>query len=93
MLAHVLSDLGMQAFRSKDAWSLMWGDTWEAVANVSLKRYQKVNHFPGMSNICRKDLLGKNMSRLSRHFPDEYVDRCCIMFPLLRQIGAVRVES
>ena len=34
--------------------------------------YQKINHFPGMHEICRKDHLARNMSRLSRLFPKEY---------------------
>ena len=33
---------------------------------------QKINHFPGMSEICRKDLLARNMNRLQRLFPKEY---------------------
>jgi tubulin polyglutamylase TTLL6/13 len=65
----------MQSCRYKDGWSLLWGDTWDAVSTVTPKRFQRVNHFPGMSSICRKDLLGKNLSRLGSDFPTEYVWR------------------
>lgn len=33
---------------------------------------QKINHFPGMAEICRKDLLGRNLTRMRKHFPKEY---------------------
>ena len=34
--------------------------------------FQKINHFPGMSEICRKDLLARNMNRMLKTFPKEY---------------------
>ena len=34
--------------------------------------FQKINHFPGMSEICRKDLLARNMNRMLKLFPKEY---------------------
>ncbi|XP_067431513.1 tubulin polyglutamylase ttll6 isoform X2 [Thunnus thynnus] len=37
-----------------------------------MKRYQKINHFPGMSEICRKDLLARNMNRMLKLFPKDY---------------------
>jgi len=33
---------------------------------------QKINHFPGMSEICRKDLLARNMNRMVKLFPKDY---------------------
>lgn len=33
---------------------------------------QKINHFPGMSEICRKDLLARNMSRMLKLFPKDF---------------------
>ncbi|XP_037318794.2 tubulin polyglutamylase ttll6 [Pungitius pungitius] len=37
-----------------------------------MKLYQKINHFPGMSEICRKDLLARNMNRMLKLFPRDY---------------------
>lgn len=34
--------------------------------------FQKINHFPGMSEICRKDLLARNLNRMNKMFPKEY---------------------
>ncbi|XP_073684583.1 tubulin polyglutamylase ttll6-like [Garra rufa] len=39
---------------------------------MDMKRYQKINHFPGMNEICRKDLLARNMNRMLKLFPKEY---------------------
>ncbi|XP_063077767.1 tubulin polyglutamylase ttll6 isoform X2 [Engraulis encrasicolus] len=39
---------------------------------MEMKRYQKINHFPGMSEICRKDLLARNMNRMLKLFPKDY---------------------
>ena len=33
---------------------------------------QKINHFPGMVEICRKDLLARNMTRMLKLFPKDY---------------------
>lgn len=34
--------------------------------------YQKVNHFPGMSNLARKSKLARNFERMKKLFPDEF---------------------
>nr|XP_020136701.1 tubulin polyglutamylase TTLL6 isoform X2 [Microcebus murinus] len=39
---------------------------------MEMKSYQKINHFPGMSEICRKDLLARNMSRMFKMFPKDF---------------------
>lgn len=39
---------------------------------MKIKSYQKVNHFPGMSCITRKNLLGFYLTKFSQMFPEEY---------------------
>ncbi|KAL0984235.1 hypothetical protein UPYG_G00138890 [Umbra pygmaea] len=39
---------------------------------MDMKRYQKINHFPEMCEICRKDLLARNMNRMLKLFPRDY---------------------
>ncbi|XP_076122853.1 tubulin polyglutamylase ttll6-like [Alosa pseudoharengus] len=39
---------------------------------MDIKGYQKINHFPGMIEICRKDLLARNMNRMFKCFPKDY---------------------
>ncbi|XP_076813303.1 tubulin polyglutamylase TTLL7-like [Clavelina lepadiformis] len=38
----------------------------------ALKEYQHINHFPSMGEICRKDLLARNMAKMKRARPDEF---------------------
>ena len=54
-------------------WDLYWHDliiTSEMLTKI--KPYQKVNHFPGMECLFRKNLLGKNLMRMYKLFPKEY---------------------
>lgn len=37
-----------------------------------LNRWQRINHFPGMSNVARKGRLAQNLDRMRRTFPHEY---------------------
>ncbi|XP_042564878.1 tubulin polyglutamylase ttll6 [Clupea harengus] len=39
---------------------------------MDMRGYQKINHFPGMTEICRKGLLARNMNRMFKCFPKEY---------------------
>ncbi|XP_035217653.1 tubulin polyglutamylase TTLL6-like, partial [Stegodyphus dumicola] len=34
-----------------------------------MKAYQRINHFPGMSEICKKDLLANNLKRMKKIMP------------------------
>jgi tubulin polyglutamylase TTLL6/13 len=34
--------------------------------------YQKINHFPGMYTLARKNLLGKALMKMRKQFPEEY---------------------
>ena len=37
-----------------------------------MKPYQRINHFPGMYALARKDHLARNLNRMQRVLPDEY---------------------
>ena len=50
---------------------------WVDVATIqerlrSLQPWQMINHFPGMSNIARKQRMGQNLNRMQRSYPKEY---------------------
>ncbi|XP_072408936.1 tubulin polyglutamylase ttll6-like isoform X2 [Chiloscyllium punctatum] len=52
---------------------LFWTDSSVSHEKVmEIKNFQKINHFPGMSEICRKDLLARNLNRMLKLFPKEY---------------------
>ncbi|XP_045558444.1 tubulin polyglutamylase ttll6 isoform X3 [Salmo salar] len=62
----------LEAVEGED-WTLFWTDCSVSLDRVmDMKRYQKINHFPGMSEICRKDLLARNMNRMLKLFPKDY---------------------
>lgn len=55
------------------ACNLHWIDVPDFVNTFKiLLPYQKVNHFPGMSNLARKSKLARNFERMKKLFPDEY---------------------
>jgi tubulin polyglutamylase TTLL6/13 len=37
-----------------------------------MKLWQKINHFPGMYNLARKNYLGKHLNAMRKLFPEEY---------------------
>ncbi|XP_052279825.1 tubulin polyglutamylase ttll6-like isoform X6 [Dreissena polymorpha] len=64
---------GFREVSDDDDWTLYWTDFSVALERVmDMKKYQKINHYPGMSEICRKDLLARNMNRMVKMFPKEY---------------------
>jgi len=53
--------------------NLIWADCIiQCDAIQELKDYQKINHFPNMGVICRKDSLARNMAKMKRACGEEY---------------------
>ncbi|KAI0235683.1 Tubulin polyglutamylase TTLL13P [Lamellibrachia satsuma] len=64
---------GFKEVAEDDDWNLFWTDYSVNLERVmDMKKYQKINHFPSMSEICRKDMLARNMNRMLKLFPKEY---------------------
>ncbi|XP_069136949.1 tubulin polyglutamylase ttll6-like isoform X9 [Argopecten irradians] len=64
---------GFKEVGEDEDWTLYWTDYSVALERVmDMKKYQKINHFPGMSEICRKDMLARNMNRMLKLFPKDY---------------------
>eukprot|EP00793_Prasinoderma_coloniale_P000943 PRCOL_00007033-RA len=56
-----------------DEWHVYWTDTSVSMERVMrLRRVQRINHFAGMLEICRKKSLAKNLGRMQKLAPDEY---------------------
>ncbi|XP_031839759.1 tubulin polyglutamylase TTLL13-like isoform X1 [Nomia melanderi] len=69
----VAARFGMKEVTEDSSWNLYWTDLSVSVERAKdMKRYQKVNHFPGMTEICRKDLLARNLNRMLKLFPKDY---------------------
>jgi hypothetical protein len=56
-----------------ETWDVLWTDcavTPEKFARMKL--YQKINHFPGMSALSRKNNLARNLGKMKKTFPTEF---------------------
>ncbi|XP_059490184.1 tubulin polyglutamylase TTLL6-like [Neocloeon triangulifer] len=55
------------------AWNVLWTDQPITVQQcLSMERFQMVNYIPGISEITRKDLLARNLTRMQKMFPEDY---------------------
>ncbi|XP_029474237.1 tubulin polyglutamylase TTLL7 isoform X2 [Rhinatrema bivittatum] len=53
--------------------NLIWSDSAVQHEKIAeLRNYQRINHFPGMGEICRKDCLARNMTKMMKSQPQEY---------------------
>ncbi|GLI60422.1 hypothetical protein VaNZ11_002574 [Volvox africanus] len=56
-----------------ELWDLFWSDL--SVSSDRVQRllpFQRLNHFPGMLEICRKAALSRHMARMAARLPTEY---------------------
>ncbi|XP_068059524.1 tubulin polyglutamylase TTLL13-like isoform X3 [Anomalospiza imberbis] len=64
---------GLKEAAENEEWTVCWTDSTVTLERLmEMKRFQKINHFPGMIELCRKDLLARNLNRMLRLFPKEY---------------------
>lgn len=69
----ICDDRGWRECGEMDDWNLLWTDrSVMAERLMRMKAYQRINHFPGMYEITRKDTLAKNLNKARRLLPDEY---------------------
>ncbi|KAM6458589.1 tubulin polyglutamylase TTLL7 isoform 1-T3 [Liasis olivaceus] len=70
----VIEEMGFVKTRDDDETAnLIWSDTAVQQEKIAeLRNYQRINHFPGMGEICRKDFLARNMTKMIRSQPQEY---------------------
>ena len=55
-------------------WELAWADSpaalFETIDNRSIQAHQRVNHFPQITYLCRKDLLARQLQDVQRVLGD-----------------------
>ncbi|XP_038649599.1 tubulin polyglutamylase TTLL7 [Scyliorhinus canicula] len=62
-----------RAREEDDTANLIWNDTAVQQERIAdLRNYQRINHFPGMGEICRKDCLARNMAKMLKTQSQEY---------------------
>jgi len=67
-------ELGFKAtYKEEKDWDIIWYDCGVTPENLSkLQDYQRINHFPGMYILARKNYLAINLMKMSRVFNKEY---------------------
>ncbi|XP_015274875.1 PREDICTED: tubulin polyglutamylase TTLL7 [Gekko japonicus] len=70
----VIEEMGYMKARDDDeSANLIWSDSAVQQEKIAeLRNYQRINHFPGMGEICRKDFLARNMTKMIKSQPQEY---------------------
>ncbi|XP_042662822.1 tubulin polyglutamylase TTLL7 isoform X2 [Tyto alba] len=70
----VIREMGFVKTRDEDETAnLIWCDSAVQQEKIAeLRNYQRINHFPGMGEICRKDFLARNMTKMIKSQPQEY---------------------
>ncbi|KAG8225383.1 hypothetical protein J437_LFUL016808 [Ladona fulva] len=73
VVKEVAKSMGFKEVDERRLWNVFWSDASIPIAKATgIKRFQKINHFPGMSEICRKDMLARNLGRMRKLFPRDY---------------------
>ncbi|XP_030639886.1 tubulin polyglutamylase TTLL7 [Chanos chanos] len=69
-----ISEMAFLKTRDEDETAnLIWNDSAVQHEKIAeLRNYQRINHFPGMGEICRKDCLARNMAKMIKTQPQEY---------------------
>ncbi|XP_049577428.1 tubulin polyglutamylase TTLL7 isoform X2 [Syngnathus scovelli] len=70
----VINEMDFLKARDEDETAnLIWNDSAVQHEKIAeLRNYQRINHFPGMGEICRKDCLARNMSKMIKCQSQEY---------------------
>ena len=74
ILATVATELGYKITRTDKAeYDIIWFDL-PPVSNIlaKLKSFQRINHFPGVSQVANKSYLARNLNRMAKLHPNGY---------------------
>ncbi|KAK7492938.1 hypothetical protein BaRGS_00015885 [Batillaria attramentaria] len=74
VVRQMVEKVGFAVARDDDPNSyLIWNDCFVSTDRIAeLKPFQRLNHFPGMGEISRKDCLARNIAKMQKAFPEEY---------------------
>lgn len=73
-IADVLSQRGWKEVGEHDEWDFVWADRewiYAAFDKLHLESWQRLNHYRNGRELCRKDLMAKNMKRQRRNLEKE----------------------
>ena len=75
VVSEVAEELGWRIQTDPEAgdWDIFWTDfSIEPDILIRMHFHQKINHYPGIYVIARKNLLGLNLMAMRSKFPEEY---------------------
>ncbi len=74
IIAQAARGLGWRcATDDSEEYNLLWADSYISFDTISnLNKYQKCNHFPGMSELAKKNLLAKNLNKIAKALPSDF---------------------
>lgn len=74
VIKEAAEELGWKlSYNDNDEWDVFWSDLPLSTEKLTrMRNFQKINHFPSMYQICRKNLLAKNLKKMERIFPVDY---------------------
>jgi tubulin polyglutamylase TTLL6/13 len=73
VVVEVAEHLNWKVQYNNDAgdWDIYWTDfAIDPDILIKMNLFQKINHYPGIHVIARKNLLGLSLMSLRNHFPD-----------------------
>lgn len=69
----VAKNLKWHCVDESDMCNINWTDFGQDITVFrKLKRFQRINHFPGMHELCKKNLLARNLQNMQKQFPKLY---------------------
>lgn len=61
------------SYDNEAEWDILWTDNAVQPEQLAkMQHFQKINHFPGMYSLARKNHLGRNLMRMRKQFPDHF---------------------
>lgn len=61
------------AYDLESEWDVFWTDNAVQPEQLAkMQHFQKINHFPGMYSLARKNNLGRHLMRMRKAFPDSF---------------------
>jgi len=73
-IADVLANRGWKEVSEEEVWDFVWADrewVYSVFDKVHLENWQRLNHFRNGKELCRKDLMAKNIKKKRRQLEKE----------------------
>lgn len=82
-IADVLANRGWKEVTEEEAWDFVWADrewVYAVFDKVHLEHWQRLNHFRNGKELCRKDLMAKNIKKKRCVSRNVFHSSCCALY-------------